>query len=111
MTSDKVAYVMNENGKLVPIMITIETREGTDYILERPLEFLTNLQISCPEALSFGQGVSVGYAVKVHQDVRDKKAEVDRINADTMEYFEESMAEEEWLLREKQALEDAKVGM
>jgi len=76
MKNDKIAYVVNENGKLVPIMLTIETREDTDYILEKELTFLTNLEISCPEAQTFGQGVSVGYAVKAMADAQAQKAAV-----------------------------------
>jgi hypothetical protein len=83
--SDKIAYVLNERGNLVPIMLSIETRDDTDYILEKELMFLTNLEIPCPEAQNFGQGVSVGYALKTMTDVRDKKAEVDAINKETLE--------------------------
>lgn len=118
MSSDKIAYVMNEKGNLVPIMLTIETRNGTDYILERALMVLTNLEISCPEAQSFGQGVSVGYAVKKMHDATAEKAKVMG-----REYIGEELRELGALVdaqrdlnknkprTEAEALEDAKVGM
>jgi len=71
--ADKIAFVLNERGSLVPIMLAIETRDDTDYILEKELIFLTNLEFPCAEADSFGKGVSVGYAVRTMDDVKAEK--------------------------------------
>lgn len=60
MIQEKVVFALNERGKLVPFMIKVETRDDADYILEKEMLFLTDVEIPCEGAHSFATGLTVG---------------------------------------------------
>lgn len=72
MKQEKVVFALNERGNLVPFMIDIENRDDTDYILEREMMFLSDVQIPCDGAKGFANGLTVGVYYKTMKDEEAK---------------------------------------
>lgn len=72
MAQEKVVFALNERGNLVPFMIKIETRDDTDYILEKEMLFLTDVEFPCDGAHGFATGLTVGVYWKTLKDAEAK---------------------------------------
>lgn len=77
--SERLGFVINEHGDLVPFMFSVFENDGSEYIAEKEFLFLTDRSIPCPEAEQFTRGVSIGAS---YQIMKQALAEVEKDDGD-----------------------------